>query len=100
MTRALPYYYYRSPGQRQISIRGGAQSQSALLAGDEAAVLVIDFTDDAFAGSGHYGSAYIRDDSGAQILAGDESDVLALDFTDNQFVADTSQYGSAYIRTS
>lgn len=63
MTRVLPYYYYRSPGQRQISIRGGAQSQSALLAGDEANVLVIDFTDDAFAGSGHYGSAYVRSSS-------------------------------------
>ena len=98
MTRALPYYYYRSPGQRQISIRGGAQSQSALLAGDEAAVLVIDFTDDAFAGSGHYGSAYIRNDSKAEIASGAEASVLVVDFTDGTFAVDTSQYGSAYWR--
>lgn len=78
-----------------------APSLAVSFAVDEPQVLVLDFTDDYFkASTGFYGSAYIRNDSGAQILAGDESDVLALDFTDNQFVADTSQYGSAYIRTS
>ena len=75
-----------------------ATSGAATLAGTEPRVLVLDFTDNAFAPTGHYGSAYIRNDSGAEILAGAEPEILVLDFTDATFAADTSQYGSAYWR--
>jgi len=76
-----------------------AISGAATLAGDEPQIIVLDFTDDAFAGSGgHYGSAYIRNDSEAEIAAGAEASVLVLDFMDGTFVVDTGQYGSVYLR--
>lgn len=89
------YFNWSSMGA--ITLASAAES----LAGTEQAALALDFTDNRFAGStGHYGSAYIRNNSDAEAFLGDETDGLVIDFMDDRFVADDGHYGSAFIRES
>lgn len=64
-------------------------------AGDEAQILVLDFTDTGT--RGHPGSAFVRNDSASEHALFGETNGLAIDFTDSHFVSD-GHYGSAVIK--